>query len=86
MVETELKECTAPGSEKLDDIIPVFWKKTGTKNGKMGTSEGKQSVQINLDSLVCLSSIQGLKQILKKIVIKDMNVKGKWDKTQQEWF
>lgn len=40
----------------------------------------------SLDSLVCLSGIQGLKQILKKITIKDMNVKGKCDKTQQEWF
>lgn len=38
----------------------------------------------SLDSLVCLSGIQGLKQILKKIAIKDMNVKGKCDKTQQE--
>lgn len=33
-----------------------------------------------LDSLVCLSDIQGLKLILKKMIIKDMNVKGKGDK------
>jgi len=38
----------------------------------------------SLDSLVCLSDIQGLKLILKKMIIKDMNGKGKCDKTQHE--
>lgn len=36
----------------------------------------------SLDSLVCLSDIQGLKLILKKMIIKDMNGKGKCDKTR----
>lgn len=38
----------------------------------------------SLDSLVCPSDIQGLKLILKKMIIKDTNGKGKCDKTQHE--
>ena len=41
-------------SEKLDDLIPVFWKKTDTKNGKTGASGRKQSVQIK-SRLISLS-------------------------------
>lgn len=54
MVETKLKEFNALGSEELDDLIPAFWKKTGTKNGKAGASEGKQSAQIK-SRLISLS-------------------------------
>lgn len=46
--------------------------------------EENKVLRSRLDSSVCLSSIQGLKWILKKVIIKDMNVKGKCDKTQQE--
>lgn len=54
MVETKLKEFNALASEKLDDLIPAFWKKLAQKNGKTGASEGKQSAQIK-SRLISLS-------------------------------
>lgn len=88
MVERNLKEFNAFGSEKLDYFIPVFWKKkkTGTKNGKTGASERKQSAHIKSRPISLSQQYSGFKKILKKIIIKDMNVKGKCDKTQQVWF
>jgi len=59
-------------------------KKLTQKMARRVLQEENKVFRSSLDSLVCLSSIQGLKQILKKIVIKDKNVKGKCDKAQQE--
>lgn len=86
MVERNLKEFNAFGSEKLDYFISAFWKKTGTKNGKTGASERKQSAHIQSRPISLSQQYSEFKKILKKIIIKDMNVKGKCDKTQQEWF
>lgn len=61
-------------------------KKTGTKNGKTGASERKQSAHIKSRPISLSQQYSGFKKILKKIIIKDMNVKGKCDKTQQVWF
>lgn len=62
----------------------VLKKNTGTKNGKTGASERKQSAHIKSRPISLSQQYSGFKKILKKIIIKDMNVKGKCDKTQQE--
>lgn len=55
MVETKLKEFNALGSEKLDDLIPEFWKILARKkNGKTGAWERKQSARIK-SRLISLS-------------------------------
>lgn len=71
MVETKLKELNALGSEKWYDLILAFWKILAQKMARRVLQKENKVLRLILDSLVCLSSIHGLKQILKKIVIKE---------------